>query len=86
MNGVIVGEEYEDRVRQSIEAKQLAKQMNEENRKERIIDSEDEFSDDRFAFITGYTSGSAAYGINHEEMRDYQEEKDEIDFNEIFKD
>jgi hypothetical protein len=86
MNGVIVGEEYEDKVRQSIEAKQLAKQMNEENRKERIIDSEDEFSDDRFAFITGYTSGSAAYGINHEEMRDYQEEKDEIDFNEIFKD
>ena len=86
MNGVIVDEEYEEKVRQSIEAKKLARQINEENRRKRIIDSEDGFSDDRFAFIAGYTSGGAAYGINHEEMGDYEEENDEIDFNEIFKD
>lgn len=86
MNGVIVNKEHEKKVRQSIEAKKLARQINEENRTKRIIDSEDGFSDDRFAFIAGYTSGGGAYGITHEEMGDYKEENDEIDFNEIFKD
>jgi len=86
VNGVTVDEEYEEKVRLSIEAKKLARQINEENRKKKMVEVEDEFSDDRFAFIAGYTSGGAAYGITHEEMGDYEEENSEIDFNEIFKD
>ncbi len=84
MNGVTVDEEYEDEIKRSIEAKTLAKQINEEHRKKKSIDIQDEFSDSRFAFIAGYTSGGAAYGITHDEMEDHQEENDEIDLNEIF--
>ena len=86
MNGVTVDEEYEIKVKKSIEAETLAKRINEENRKEKLTDIQDEYSDSRFAFIAGYTSGGAPYGITHEEMGDYQEENDEIDLNEIFKD
>lgn len=86
LNGVTVDEEYENEVKRSIEAKKLAKQINEENRKKKSIDIQDEFSDSRFAYIAGYTSGGAAYGITHEEMGGYQEENDDIDLNEIFKD
>lgn len=32
-------------------------------------------SDENFAFIAGYTSGGAAYGITHEEWRQIQEEE-----------
>jgi hypothetical protein len=32
-------------------------------------------SDYNFAFIMGYTSGGAAYGITHEEWRKIQEEE-----------
>ncbi len=32
-------------------------------------------SDHYFAFIMGYTSGGAAYGITHEEWRKIQEEE-----------
>jgi len=83
INGVTVDEEYENKVKKSIEAKIIANQMNEENRG--IIDIQDEDSESRFAFIAGYTSGGAPYGITHEEIEDSQEEKDEIDLNEIEK-
>ena len=53
-----------------------------ENRKRNKTEKRDEFSDSRFAFIAGYTSGGAAYGITHEEMQ----EETEGDFEAIFKD
>lgn len=65
INGVNVDEEYEKEVRQSMEAKKLARQTKEEKR---INEREDEFTDTKFAFIAGYTSGGAAYGITHEEF------------------
>jgi len=42
------------------------------------IPKDDEFpieSDHNFAFIMGYTSGGAAYGITHNEWRKIQEEE-----------
>lgn len=51
MNKVTVDEEYEDKVKKSIESKKLTKRINEENRKKRLIDIQDEFSDNRFEFI-----------------------------------
>jgi hypothetical protein len=42
------------------------------------IPNGDEFpieSDHYFAFIMGYTSGGAAYGITHEEWREIQEKE-----------
>ena len=86
INGVTVDEEYENIVKKSIETKTLEKRIIEENGEKKLTDIQDDYSDSRFAFIAGYTSGGAAYGITHEEMGDYQEENDEIDLNEIFKD
>ena len=65
-----------------IEAKRIARQINKKNREKNKQEAQDEFSDARFAFIVGYTSGGAAYGVTHEEM--YGEEIN--DFEEIFKD
>lgn len=79
-------EEYENKVKKSFEAKTLAKRINEENRKKKLTDIQDDYSDSRFEFIAGYTSGGAAYGITHEETGDYQEENDDVDLKEIFKD
>ena len=80
--GIIIDEEYEIKVKQKIEAKKLARQINKENREKNKMEKRDDFSDSRFAFIAGYTSGGAAYGITHEEM---QEETDE-DFEDFIKD
>lgn len=44
-----------------------------------IIPKGDEFpieSDHYFAFIMGYTSGGAAYGITHDEWKKIQEEEE----------
>lgn len=83
MNGVIVDEVYEEQVKESIKAKTIARQISKENRKKRLNLNEDEFLDGRFAFIAGYTSGGAAYGVTHEEMRNYEEENSDKDFNEF---
>ena len=86
INGVMVDEEYETIIKKSIEEKAQAKRINAENREKKLTDIQDDYSDSRFAFIAGYTSGGAAYGLTHQEMENYQEENDEIDLNEIFKD
>jgi hypothetical protein len=81
INGVMVDEEYENKVKKSIEAKTLAKRINDENKTKNLSDIKDVYLDSRFAFIAGHTSGGAAYGITHEEMGNYQEENDEIGLN-----
>jgi len=84
MNAVNVDEDYENEVIKSIEAKKLAKNLNEVNRKKRLIDNQYKFSENRFAFIAGYTSGGAAYGITNEQMKDFQDidDNEEIGFKE----
>ncbi len=34
------------------------------------------FRDENFAFIAGYTSGGAPYGLTHEEMAELEKEND----------
>jgi len=85
--GVAITEEYEHKIRQIEAAKKITRQKNKENRAKNKLKRQAEFSDDNFAFIVGYTSGGAAYGVTHEEMEiQLQEEKAEkIDIDEIFK-
>jgi len=80
--GIGIDEEYEKKIRQRVEEKRMTRQKNKENRQKNKEEKIDEFSDSRFAFIAGYTSGGAAYGITHEDIL-----KEEIDdFDEFFKD
>ena len=88
--GVEIDEEYENKIRQIEEEKKVAQKKNKENRaknKSERQERQDEFSNSQFAFIVGYTSGGAAYGITHEEMEIQLKEdsEEEIDINEIFK-
>ena len=36
-------------------------------------------SDENFAFIVGYTSGGAPYGVTHQEINEIENEKTETD-------
>ncbi|MCP4269956.1 MAG: hypothetical protein GY777_31015 [Candidatus Brocadiaceae bacterium] len=82
VNGIIISEDYENQVRQSIENKIQASKKQKEMRADKLQESLTEYSDSRFAFIVGHTSGGAAYGVTHEEMEIYND--DYIDgFNEL---
>ena len=61
MLGAVVSEEYEEKVKKSIEARTLERKRLKKKKEER--EAYDDFSDERFAYIAGYTSGGAAYGI-----------------------
>ena len=37
------------------------------------------YSDENFAFIVGYTSGGAPYGVTHEEINEIENEKPETE-------
>jgi hypothetical protein len=74
--GLEISEDYENQLRQSIEALKKQRQFR-KDKKEQELDSLLGFeSNENFAFIAGYTSGGFPYGITHEEM-------DEIDKNEL---
>ena len=75
--GIEISEEYENQLRQSIEALKKQRQFK-KYKKEQELNSLSGFdSDENFAFIAGYTSGGFPYGITHEEM----EEIDLLTFN-----
>jgi hypothetical protein len=59
--------------------RQMSERKNRKLKKE--IKAEDvEFdSDENFAFIVGYTSGGAPYGVTHEEMNGIEKEDHETD-------
>ena len=61
--GVEFTEEYLQAVKRSEEERIRQKHL----KKQQLADNYD-FSDDRFAFIAGYTDGGAAYGITWEEL------------------
>ncbi|MES2329283.1 MAG: hypothetical protein V4539_06735 [Bacteroidota bacterium] len=65
--GVSIAQEYENAVKRSI-AERAATRKNKKIVKEVHEDVLDSFSDETFAFIAGYTSGGAPYGVTHEEM------------------
>ena len=63
INGVEIDKEYETKVKQSIESNKRNQQTCKENILKTMHENLNEFSDDNFSFIAGYTSGGAAYGI-----------------------
>ena len=72
MLGVEISETYEQAVRQTVERNIEAKRLKKEQKAEE--DYLSEFIDDGFAFVVGYTSGGAPYGLTHEEMSDIDAE------------
>ena len=60
INGVIIDEYYEKKVIESMKSKTSAKCKDNK--------SNDEYTDCKFEFIAGYTSGGAPYGILNEEI------------------
>lgn len=74
---VNVDAEYKKRVLESIESLAAARRR---KREEQLADGEDllnEFQDDNFAFIVGYTSSGAPYGITWAEWEAPEETEDE---------
>jgi hypothetical protein len=75
MLGVQLDPDYKERVLQSVAAQVATKGCKKAERKaeqERLLGIE---SDDRFAFIVGYTSGGAPYGLTWEEWEALAEEE-----------
>ena len=72
--GIPIDPDYKERVLESVAAQAAAKRRQKAERKaeqERLLGIE---SDDRFAFIVGYTSGGAPYGLTWEEWEALEEE------------
>jgi len=69
MLGVDISEDYEYQLRQDEEHKRLSKKSKKKGGKQKTEeDFLDGFSDDNFAFIAGYTSGGAPFGLKWEEV------------------
>lgn len=66
--GIDISEEYENQLKQSIEALKNQRQLRKDKKEQelKLLSAVD--SDENFAFIAGYTSGGCPYGITHEEM------------------
>ena len=50
------------------------KNRNRKLKKVKIVEHVELDSDENFAFIAGYTSGGAPYGLTHEEMAELEKE------------
>jgi hypothetical protein len=67
MLGFPIPEEYRIAVERSI-ADRTSQRKKKQEAKVTAANAPDDFSDGEFAFIAGYTSGGAPYGIRREEM------------------
>lgn len=65
--GVSIDPDYKERVLQSVAAQAAARRRKREARKAEQERAASVESDERFAFIVGYTSGGAPYGLTWEE-------------------
>jgi hypothetical protein len=57
------------------------KSRNRKLKKEKIDELVELDRDDNFAFIAGYTSGGAPYGLTHEEMAELEKENNKTESN-----
>ncbi|THE11954.1 hypothetical protein E1I69_13020 [Bacillus timonensis] len=64
------------RIKDLVEERKREKQQRREKRKHAQGLNEYEDYDDTFAFIAGFTSGGAPYGITHEEMEEFIDNDD----------
>ena len=70
MLGVTIDPEREIQIKATIEAQTVARRCRQELRAQAEPEQLSPDSDETFAFISGYTSGGAAYGITSEELAD----------------
>lgn len=68
--GIEISEEYENQIRLVIEAIVKQRQFRKDKKEQESNSFSESDSDENFAFIAGYTSGGAPYGITHEEMEE----------------
>ena len=73
MLGVEISEEYENQVKQSIEGSRRAKELKKQQRAEAAY--LEDYIDEGFYFVAGYTSGGAPYGLTWEQMDAINEEE-----------
>uniref|UniRef100_UPI00286F8854 hypothetical protein n=1 Tax=Anaerosporobacter sp. TaxID=1872529 RepID=UPI00286F8854 len=66
--GVEFTQEYLDAVKKSEEARLRQLHLQKEKKRQQELDDIYADSDDNFAFIAGYTSGGAPYGITWDEL------------------
>lgn len=59
--------------------RQMSERKNHKLKKERKAEDVEFDSDENFAFIVGYTSGGAPYGVTHKEMNEIEKENNETD-------
>lgn len=71
--GVTISETMEKQVLASVKARIEQKRIMKEKRN--FVDDKDIDSDENFAYIAGYTSGGAPYGLTHEEMKRIESEE-----------
>lgn len=76
--GAEISEEYEYQLRQEEEYKRLSKRSKKKGKNQIEEDLLDGFSDENFAFIIGYTSGGAPFGLTHWEMELLSEEEEDL--------
>ncbi len=68
--GIEITKEYENQLKQSIEALKKQRQLIKDKKKQELDSIYGIDYDENFAFIAGYTSGGFAFGITHEEMEE----------------
>lgn len=68
MIGIEIPEEYENKLKQSIEALNRLRQSRKDKKEQEMNSISESDHDENFAFIAGSTSGGFPYGITHEEM------------------
>ena len=68
MLGVKLDPDYVDRLKASENMRVMQRQAARERKKRESLEELYKDSDDRFAFIVGYTSGGFPYGVTWEEM------------------
>ena len=71
--GVTISEAMKKQVLASVKARIEQKRIMKEKRN--FVDDKDIDSDENFAYIAGYTSGGAPYGLTHEEMKRIESEE-----------
>jgi len=72
MLGVEISEEYEHQVKQSVEGSRRAKELKKQQRTEAAY--LEDYIDEGFYFVAGYTSGGAPYGLTWEQMEAIDDE------------
>ena len=76
----MLGYTYSESYKQQLKDVEMQKQRDAEKRKarkqEQMEDEWDDFSDDTFAYIAGYTSGGAAFGVTWEELEEMENDED----------